>query len=97
MRQREASFSDTTWGKATRGYTTLARSLTNTELNAIIQDAQEFIRLVRARNTMADVAETIDDLNGEDVDPRACLVINSYTDEEWKLFFSSLAFPNVVF
>jgi hypothetical protein len=80
---RQTGFSDTTWGKATRGYAKSACALANTKFEAIIKDAQEFMKPIRARNR--DPMEVID-IN--DDNERGCLVDNSNSEAEC-MWFSS--------
>ena len=79
---RQTGFSDVAWGKATRGYATSARSLANAKFDAIIREAQEFMKPIRARNRTTEPTEIID--IDDDDDKRACLVDNSDTDVECK-------------
>jgi hypothetical protein len=71
---RQTGFSDVAWGKATRGYATSIRSLTNIKFDAIVTAAQAFTKPTRAHNRTSDPTEIIDvDADNE----RACLVDNS--------------------
>jgi hypothetical protein len=79
---RQTGFSDTTWGKATRGYAKSARALANTKFEAIIKDAQEFMKPIRAHNR--DPTEVIDINDNE----RGCLVDNSNSEAECMCFSS---------
>lgn len=70
---RQTGFSDAAWGKATRGYATSIRSLTNAKFDAIVKEAQPFAKPTRAHNRASDATEVIDvDADNE----RACLVDN---------------------
>lgn len=82
---RQTGFSDTAWGKATRGYAKSARGLANTKFEAIVKDAQEFMKPIRARNR--DPTEVID-IDDDDDDERACLVDNSGSEAECTWFSS---------
>ncbi|KAM6503850.1 hypothetical protein JOM56_000793 [Amanita muscaria] len=69
---RQTGFSEVAWGKATRGYAKSAASLTKLKFDFIVQDAEESMKPIRARNkTTATIS--IDD----DDDERAHLVDNS--------------------
>jgi hypothetical protein len=83
---QQTGFSDTTWGKATCGYTKSARALANTKFEAIIKDAQEFMKPIRARNR--DPKEVIDINDDNDDNERGCLVDNSDSEAEC-MWFSS--------
>jgi hypothetical protein len=86
---RHTGFSDSAWGKATRGYATSIRSLTNTKFDAIVTAAQAFTKPTRAHNRTSDPTDVIDvDADNE----RACLVDNSDSDVDCNvlIFFSSL-------
>jgi hypothetical protein len=74
---RQTGFSDAAWGKATRGYATSVRSLTNVKYDAIVAAAQPFTKPTRAHNRTSDPSEVID----VDADERACLVDNSDSDD----------------
>ena len=76
---RQTGFSDTAWGKATRGYATSARSLTNIKFDAIIQEAQEFVKPIRTRNRITDATEIIEI---DDDDEQTCLVDNSESESD---------------
>jgi hypothetical protein len=82
---RQTGFSDTIWGKATHGYAKSARSLTNAKFEAIIKDAQEFMKPICAHNKTTDPTEVID-IDDDDDDEQACLVDNSGSDTECKPF-----------
>jgi hypothetical protein len=86
---RQTGFSDTAWGKATRGYAKSARSLANTKFEAIVKDAQKFMKPIRARNKDPTEVINIDD-DDDDDDERACLVDNSGSDTECMSFSSSM-------
>jgi len=75
----QIGFSDTTWDKATCGYAKPVCSLVNTKFEAIIKDAQEFMKLIHACNKDPTKVINIDD---DDNDERACLVDNSSSDTE---------------
>ena len=64
------------------------QSLVNNKFNAIIQDAQEFMKPIRAHNKTTNVTEAIN--IDDDNNKRACLVHNSGSDTECKLFSSSM-------
>ncbi len=72
---RHCEFSDVTWGKATRSYAMSARSLTNVKFDAILQDAQEFTKPIRAHTKTTDPVEIIE--IDDDNDEQALLVDNS--------------------
>jgi hypothetical protein len=76
---RQTGFSDTTWGKATRVYAKSACMLANTKFEAIVKDAQEFMKLICARNRdPTEVININDNDNDNDNDnERGCLVDNS--------------------
>ncbi|KAH9058004.1 hypothetical protein EDB83DRAFT_2224795 [Lactarius deliciosus] len=69
----KTDFSEATWGKDTRAYATSARSLTDVKFKAIIQDAQQFMKLARSRKKSTTEAMDVD---GDD-NKRVCLVDNS--------------------
>lgn len=73
---RQTGFSDISWGKATRGYATSARSLPTVKFDAITQEAKEFLKPVRSRNKTTDATIEIIDIDDDD-DERAHLVDNS--------------------
>jgi hypothetical protein len=79
---RQTGFSDVAWGKATRGYATSARSLTNVKFDTIIQEAKDFLKPIRSRNKTTDMEIiNIDDDDADD--ERANLVDNdSASDHE---------------
>ena len=84
---RQTGFSDATWGKATRGYAISAHSLTNIKFDAIVQEAQEFMKPTRTRNRTTE-ASTTDIININEDDEHAFLVDNSDSDiSECKSFF----------
>jgi hypothetical protein len=83
---RQTGFSNTAWGKATRGYAESAHGLANTKFEAIIKDAQEFMKPIRARNR--DPTEVIDIDNNDNDNERACLVDNSGSEAECTWFSS---------
>src|ERR1700720_3412521 len=87
---RQTGFSDTAWGKATRGYAKSARALSKAKFAVIIEEAHMFVKPTRARNRTTDATEVID----VDEDERGCLIDNSdsESDEECKL--SSFLFPS---
>ena len=64
----QTGFSDVAWGKATRGYTVSARSLTNLKFDAIIQDAQEFTKPICSHNKITDAMEIIDIDDDDDIE-----------------------------
>jgi hypothetical protein len=82
---QQTGFSNTTWGKATCGYAKLVHALVNTKFEAIIKDAQEFMKLIHACNRDPTEVIDIDDNNN---DERACLVDNSSSEAEC-MWFSS--------
>ena len=94
---RQTGFSDIAWGKATRGYATSIRSLTNIKFDAIVTAAQVFTKLTRAHNKTSDPTEVIDvDADNE----RACLVNNSDSEDadcNVLLFFLFTNLTNVIF
>jgi hypothetical protein len=93
---RQTGFSDVAWGKATRGYATSARSLTNIKFDAIIQDTQEFMKPIRARNKTTDATEIIN-INDND-NERAQLVDNSdESDVECTSLFLFRDLTNMIF
>ena len=73
---RQTGFSDTAWGKATRGYAKSARALANIKFEAIVKDTQEFMKPIRTRNREVIIIDDDDD------DERACLVDNSGSEIE---------------
>ena len=75
---RQMGFSDTAWGKATCGYARSARALANIKFEAIVKDAQEFMKPIRARNKDTEVI----DIDDDDDDERACLVDNSGSETD---------------
>jgi hypothetical protein len=75
---RQTGFSDTAWGKATCGYAKSACALANIKFEAIVTDAQEFMKPIRARNRDPTDVIVIDD---DDDDERVCLVDNSSSSE----------------
>ncbi|KAM6497209.1 hypothetical protein JOM56_007682 [Amanita muscaria] len=83
---RQTGFSEVAWGKATRGYAKSAASLTKLKFDFIVQDAEESMKPIRARNkTTATIS--IDD----DDDERAHLVDNSdESDVEYDLLPESM-------
>ncbi|KAF8810964.1 hypothetical protein BYT27DRAFT_7253100 [Phlegmacium glaucopus] len=82
----QTGFSDAAWGKATCGYAISAHSLTNVKFDAIIQEAQEFMKPTRARNKTTEATEVI---NIDEDDERALLIDNSSdSDIECKLVFT---------
>jgi hypothetical protein len=83
----QTGFSDMAWGKDTHGYATLAHSLANTKFDAIIQEAQEFMKLIQSCSKTTEPTEIID-INDCD----ACLINNSDSDVECK---SSLLFHDI--
>ena len=84
----QTGFSNTIWGKATCRYTKSVCLLMNAKFEAILKDAQEFMKPIRAQNKTTNPMEVIDidDNNG---DEWACLVDNSGSDTECKSFFPS--------
>lgn len=81
----QTGFSDAAWGKATCGYARSAHSLTNVKFDAIIQEAQEFMKLTRTRTK---TMEATDIINIDEDDEHALLVDNSDSDIECKSVFS---------
>jgi hypothetical protein len=76
---RQTGFSDVAWGKATRGYATSIRSLTNIKFDVIVTAAHVFTKPTRAHNKTSDPTEVIDvDADNE----RACLVDNSDSEDD---------------
>jgi hypothetical protein len=83
----QTGFSDTTCVKATHGYARSAYALENTKFEAIIKDAQEFMKPIRARNRdPMEVLNINDDDNNNN--KRVCLVDNSSSEAECMWFFS---------
>ena len=91
----QTGFSDTAWGKATRGYATSVRLLTNTKFDAIVTAAQVFMKPTRAHNRASDATEIID---VDTDDEQACLAVNSDLDdcEVFKSFLFTYL-TNVIF
>jgi hypothetical protein len=56
----------------------MADALPDAEFETLIEDAQEYVEVTRARIGAPDVADAVD----EDEDPRAFLVDNTDSDEE---------------
>jgi hypothetical protein len=81
----QTCFSDAAWGKATCGYAISAHSLTNIKFNAIIQEAQEFMKPTCTHNK---TTEATDIINIDEDDEHAFLVDNSDSDIECKSVFS---------
>jgi hypothetical protein len=72
---RQTGFSDATWGKVTRSYATSAHALDKAKFDAILQEAQVFMKPIqRSRNKMNTTNTTAISI---DDDERACLVDNS--------------------
>lgn len=92
---RQTGFSDVSWGKVTRDYALSARSLADTKVDAIIQDAKEFLKPIRSRNKATNSMEIIN-IDDDGDDERAHLI--DYSDDEWnwldlrKYIFVSLPF-----
>jgi hypothetical protein len=84
---RQTGFSDTAWGKATRGYAKSARTLANNKFEAIVKHAKEFMKPIRARNR--DPATEVIVIDDDDDDERACLVDNSGPETECMWFSES--------
>ena len=72
----QTGFSDIAWGKATCGYAMSAQSLTNIKFDAIIHNAQEFMKPICSCNKTTDTTEIINIDDDED-DEWAHLVDNS--------------------
>lgn len=72
---RQTGFSDASWGKATRGYATSIRSLSNKKFDNIVKEAQAFIKPTRAKTIPTEVIDV--DVDSE----RACLIDNSDSDD----------------
>jgi hypothetical protein len=85
---RQTGFSDTAWGKATCGYAKLARALANTKFEAIIEDAQEFMKPIRACNRDSTEVIDINNNNNNNNNERGCLVDNSDSEAECMCFSS---------
>jgi len=81
---RQTGFSDTAWGKATCRYAKSARALANVKFEAIVKDAQEFMKPIHVRNTDTEVIV----IDNDDDDERACLFDNSGSETEC-MWFSS--------
>jgi hypothetical protein len=71
---RQTGFSDTAWGKSTRNYATSARKLAKVKFDTNVQEAQEFMKPIRARNRPPEGADVID---VDEEDKQACLIDNS--------------------
>jgi hypothetical protein len=83
----QTGFSDVTWGKVTRGYAKSAHGLKKVKFNAVVEEAQEFVKPTCGRGKSTQLTEVID----ED-DERACLVDNSDSEsEECKSAFPSVS------
>ena len=67
----QTSFSDISWGKASRSYAKSARSLTKVKFNGIVELAQEFVKPTRGRGRSTQSTEVID-IDSDD--ERGCLV-----------------------
>ena len=80
---RQTGFSDTAWGKATRGYAKSARTLANNKFEAIVKHAKEFMKPIHACNR--DPATEVIVIDDDD-DERACLVDNSGSETECMWF-----------
>ncbi|KAF8799192.1 hypothetical protein BYT27DRAFT_7318611, partial [Phlegmacium glaucopus] len=81
----QTSFSDAAWGNATCGYAISAHSLTNIKFDAIIQEAQEFMKPTRTRNKTTEATDVID---VDEDDERALLIDNSDSDIECESVFT---------
>ena len=84
--RRQTGFSDSTWGKATRAYAKTARTLAKDKFDAIIQAAQPFVnpKPNRVHKTTTDTVEVIEI---DDNDERACLHSDDDDDDDCKLFY----------
>jgi len=71
---RQTGFSDVAWGKVTRGYAKSARGLKKVKFDAVVEEAQEFVKPTRGRGKSTQLTEVID---VDEDDERACLVDNS--------------------
>jgi len=76
---RHTEFNDVAWGKATHSYATSARSLTNIKFDAIIQDAQEFMKPIRTRTKTTDVADIIEI---DDDDDEWALLVDNFDESD---------------
>ena len=86
---RQTGFSDVAWGKVTRGYAKSARRLKKVKFNAVVEEAQEFVKPTRGRGKSTQLTEVID---VDEDDERACLVDNSDSEsEECKSAFPSVS------
>jgi hypothetical protein len=93
---RQTGFSDISWGKATRGYATSAKSLSNVKFDTIVQGAQDFLKPLRSRNkTSADATEVIN--VDDDDDERAHLIDNSESGSDVECTFIIVALPHCFF
>ena len=72
---RQTGFSDVSWGKVTRAYTSSAGSLADRKFDAIIQDAKEFLKPIRSRNKTTNGMDIINVDEDKD-DERAHLADN---------------------
>ena len=87
---RQTCFSDTAWGKATRGYAKWARALSKAKFAVIIEEAHVFVKPTRAHNRTTDATEVID----VDKDERGCLIDNSDSELDEECKSSSFLFPS---
>lgn len=94
---RQTGFSDTAWGRESRGYTKSARSLSKARFDAIIKDARVYVRPNRAHKAV----EAKDVINiDDDDDIRGCLVDrggDSGSDKECKSSSLSHFFLNLTY
>ena len=74
----QTGFSDVAWGKATRSYTTSARSLAIVKFDAIIQDAKEFLKPTRSCNKST---EALDIINIDEEDDEWAHLVDNDSDE----------------
>ena len=89
-------FSDTAWGRESRCYTKSARALSKARFDAIIKDAQAYVRPNRANKAV----EAKDIINIDDDDIRGCLVdgsSDSGSDKECKSLLLSHFFLNLTY
>jgi hypothetical protein len=78
---RQTGFNDAAWGKATRAYTKSACSLTKVKLDEIIQGAQPFA-ILKSNRAHGKTTESMEIIEIDDEDERACLVDISDSDED---------------
>lgn len=81
---RQTGFNDTTWGKATRSYAKLARSLPKSKFDNIIQGAQPYIKY-KSNRSRSKTAKATGAVKADEDDERAHLPISD--DDECKLAY----------